>query len=1225
MGRSGQRSQFSIFVGIRRGFRYLAAIGIEGDCIGGRCSSHRFDTLDSDDLVRSDVADGVLAIGLCGQRVAIGLDRKASTLLVAVSDVHSKAEEAVLQDRRSGAIRSRHSVTRVSSLGGQGHRVLFHMGNRDGKLVAGAEQLVVADGIPVDIHLVAILVEGQQHHHRQIIGVVDALRVAKNRCNILSGAIFVCTSCEVGVSDVSAQRQHYIGILRTQLIPDRLTIARSVGRVQIILRVKMRAIPIHESMRRQDHIFIWIIFDDIFGPVDSFLRGRIAQREDQVFAAAAFHMPIVAVQFILTQHVVLIGTAEPGSVGAVLIVGEVIVEPAGIIVIAAHGHPGDPAVIELVHGGLAGIPLIGIVGVDHIAQMHNSLNVIVVLVICDPLGQLFVALLMVLGEELGIRQGNHGIIALGKVRGEPIHKIGNIVFVCGKVTENGGLGLLEGPCGQQAVAAGVHGSGFQRSHIGFDLFIGTDGGPDADVGDLALEILVVVAAVEGLAAGAAVVTAHLQRLGGNDRVEGAVVHRGDQCAVEIAFHGIGGLIEGEGHMNPFVLAQIHTGNDDALGIRVLTSAALLPVQAGLAVLINLEVDIAQVIVVITGIHVVAADDAAAAGEILRQLDGGLKGAGNIGQPLGRAELIRCTLKRNTLQIQAGIGIVIVISGIDRDVLPDGIGSKIPLLGAGRVFVPAGEGEAGLGRSLGRSSDCSAHPNGLVGDLFGYRSAGKPKGHSVFRIRIDREAHSFHRNTVGNLIFEHGITIHIARAGEVPQMGQTVLAAGDGLVVILLDFVIGADVIPHAHLVDLAVHVDRAAVVITAEAEPLGQLCAGRRKARGIFRSRKRTVDIGANLLVCRVPNHGDQHPLAGADVDVIKKNIGAAAGHRLPVTKGIVIRYFNSPAVAAAHIVVHDDLSGIGAGVQLDPGFHSGGNIQCALDLNILLVLSIKAQAAELDGRRPGLRCPLSKTFGLYRDSAVCYQIIKCGIRPQVSRFAEQPGVCQTFLLTGDGLSRTGCNLIGAACIAPHTNLADFAVQEVPLPQVGSKIQRVCQRNIMERACAFGKRSSQCTVDIGQHISVDFVSYQRDQHPISGADVDLVANGVEFAADLLTIHPLPVAQGIVRIDLNTPTIFIALEVIVHDDLPAVLASRDLDPHLHGVGDGDGAFRYSVFLRSIIEGKTTCLALLSGHCGRNQGYGNGQRQQRGHSPLKKRFEFHKVSFTQPMHLLNGCVF
>ena len=177
----------------------------------------------------------------------------------------------------------------------------------------------------------------------------------------------------------------------------------------------------------------------------------------------------------------------------------------------------------------------------------------------------------------------------------------------------------------------------------------------------------------------------------------------------------------------------------------------------------------------------------------------------------------------------------------------------------------------------------------------------------------------------------------------------------------------------------------------------------------------------------------------------------------------------------------------------------------------------------------------------------------------------------------------------------------------------------------MERLFALGKRSFQFTVDIGQNIAIGFVSYQRDQHPISGADVDFIVTGVEFAADLLTINPLPVAQGIISVHLHAPALLAAVEVIVHDDLAAVLVSRDLDPHLHGVGNGDGAFRYSKFLLGIVEGKASCLALLSGHCGRNQGYGNGQRQQHGHSPLKKRFEFHKVSFTQPMRLLNGYVF
>lgn len=93
-------------------------------------------------------------------------------------------------------------------------------------------------------------------------------------------------------------------------------------------------------------------------------------------------------------------------------------------------------------------------------------------------------------------------------------------------------------------------------------------------------------------------------------------------------------------MNPLALPQVYPGEHHALHAAVgLVPPLLMPVEAGRAVLIDLQAHIAQVVVIVARVHPAADDDAAPAIQSLGQLNGGFKTQGNLAEPVLHGQLV----------------------------------------------------------------------------------------------------------------------------------------------------------------------------------------------------------------------------------------------------------------------------------------------------------------------------------------------------------------------------------------------------------------------------------------------------------------------------------------------------------------------------------------------------------------------------------------------------------
>ena len=258
----------------------------------------------------------------------------------------------------------------------------------NGKLIARAEQFAFLDRVPVDIYGIAVLMEGQHHQHAQTIRAIDSLCITQQRSHLLARSVFIRACNDIREADMTADGQHNIFILCTKLFPNIRTVQAifdiCTGIIQIFV-VEVGSIPVHKRMCRDDNIFIRICLDNAVSPSDCRLIGCPAKRQDEILSFTDSHFPIIAVQFFLSQHLVLVRAAEVVSTCKTLI-GECLVKAIGIIVIASHRHPRNVLIaVKDVHCVFTVIPLGAISRIDHIAHVHHSADVIGLLIVHNPL------------------------------------------------------------------------------------------------------------------------------------------------------------------------------------------------------------------------------------------------------------------------------------------------------------------------------------------------------------------------------------------------------------------------------------------------------------------------------------------------------------------------------------------------------------------------------------------------------------------------------------------------------------------------------------------------------------------------------------------------------------------------------------------------------------------------------------------------------------------------
>ena len=390
-----------------------------------------------------------------------------------------------------------------------------------------------------------------------------------------------------------------------------------------------------------------------------------------------------------------------------------------------------------------------------------------------------------------------------------------------------------------------------------DLFRGAHIRPDADIGDLTPEILVVVSLVVHLSAGAPVVAADFQRLGRNHRFKFAVFHGADQDTVDVAGHGILLGVKGHRQVNPLALPQVYPGEHHALHAAVgLVPPLLMPVEAGRAVLIDLQAHIAQVVVIVARVHPAADDDAAPAIQSLGQLNGGFKTQGNLAEPVLHGQLVLRAAEGHAGHIfREGRRLIVILPAcVEGGVARHLVACKVPLLGAAGVLIPAGEDKPfQLWRF--RLLYQPAHLGLLRGNgLVVLAGNAQIKVHRIDGLGIFCITDSLNVHAALDQIWKDPVAVDwLFHIPEVPGVGKALLFPCHGLTGIPGNFLPGTYIVPHAHLGDLAVQQQRGAVVVAAEAEPAVQRAASE---PGDIRSVAQfPVHIHPQFLDAVVPNH----------------------------------------------------------------------------------------------------------------------------------------------------------------------------------------------------------------------------------------------------------------------------------------------------------------------------------------------------------------------------------
>ena len=673
---------------------------------------------------------------------------------------------------------------------------------------------------------------------------------------------------------MSAQTQYNIGICRTQRIPDFLTICRRYIQVTGILQC---AVPVHKRMGSQDHILVRVRFDDVICPLQCPCRRIVAKGEDQVISAAFAHLPAMLIQLII-----LIGIHKPRLIGINIIIIN-IVKGSRIVMVTAHGHPCYACIIQNICRFFEGVPLGICIIVYHVPQMHHSLNVIFFLIICDPLCQFFENTGVFFRQELCVGQCNHGIVACCKIGVEPVYKGCHIVFPACQILVYALCQCVKFPACQQAVAGGRNAAVFfQRIEVPFDVFCSTHIRPDADIGDLAFEILAVVACICRHTACTAVVAADFQCLCRNNRFKVTILYDGNQFPIDIAAYDIFLIIKCHGYMYPVILTQVNAGDYYTLFAAIgLIAAALLPIQSGLTIFRNFKVYIAQVIIIIAQFCIVPNDNTRTAFQILWYFDRCFEGTRYIAQHFRCTQLIRTIFKICTAQVQLCGNILIIKACINGSICFYSICFKIPRCCAGCILEPACKAAvASFQCYIGFCYFCVHFLGSGIqfGSIPCYRCACNIEFYCIFCVGVIGIPNCLYCKTACfHFIRKYGVGINLlaaffaARRSKAPCVSQTVFIAFYGFIIVFCNFCIGADIAPHTHFVDLAIEVNGSCMIVTAEAQPVVQfrsfeiVCVFHR-----YCLHQLTVYVCTQFILCRITHNGYQHPFASFDGNIIK-------------------------------------------------------------------------------------------------------------------------------------------------------------------------------------------------------------------------------------------------------------------------------------------------------------------------------------------------------------------
>ena len=535
-----------------------------------------------------------------------------------------------------------------------GTGIHFHMGDREGELVALTEERITDGRIPVDIHGVAVLVEGQQAQKAHITAViVQILAINQHVGDILAGTVFIHIGDDVRGTDMAAKAHYHIFIL-AQTVPDILTfgiVGKAVAfHAAVVTRHDQRVVPVHIAVGRDDHVLLRVSLHQLFRPVQHIPGRSPAQREHHVLACTCVDKPVGIVQLAL-----FIGAAEVRSVAEVFVrIG--IVEAITGVMVAAHGHPRHTRFVDHVHTGLADRPLGGIVVIHHVAHADHTLDIQRVHIVGDPVRDLIVVLGTVHDHDLRVGHDHHGIVAVGNFHvGEPIVEHIHVIAVgrlIGVVTV--GIGGSHIPAADQSTdIAGGNGRniGAKGSIVISHLVSRKNAAPHAQIGDSTLEILGIVVGIGGQLVLIAVVAAHLHISVGDLGIQRVIYDGLLQHTVHIALGLVGVGIVSNGQMDKLTRGHIHLVEDDGhLLAQRGVGIALLPVERRIAIIIDLDVHIFACGVKGSGGHarnIVTDDDSAThvrRGVFLRHRESCLEAQRDFVQTLFHTELIRSTGK-----------------------------------------------------------------------------------------------------------------------------------------------------------------------------------------------------------------------------------------------------------------------------------------------------------------------------------------------------------------------------------------------------------------------------------------------------------------------------------------------------------------------------------------------------------------------------------------------------
>ena len=187
------------------------------------------------------------------------------------------------------------------------------------------------------------------------------------------------------------------------------------------------------------------------------------------------------------------------------------------------------------------------------------------------------------------------------------------------------------------------------------------------------------------------------------------------------------------------------------------------------------------------------------------------------------------------------------------------------------------------------------------------------------------------------------------------MNETVLRSGHPVGGVIRHFLCCQGVIPETDLCQFAVHIESAAAVICSQS---GGLCSHRPfffkpEISQRFFSHQLPVDIGLYRVVFPVTDNGDQHPLAGTDVNFrlviapveFTASQGSSVASALPVPERVVRVHLHRPAQGSAAIISQNNLPAVFSRLQLRPHFHSFRHFHSLGKLSILPAVRIKCQS----------------------------------------------------------------------------------------------------------------------------------------------------------------------------------------------------------------------------------------------------------------------------------------